>query len=390
MDYLKGNKISHFNNIRNDMEGGIKVVTGKGENKKIYKYTKLSTFISRNKHIFIVPCMNARSHFHWLKQIPWENLPTGELKYSFFCPSNCKGSLTSVPLRLSARKEQTHSMEEEVNERILKCFEHKRPSLDLRHCGIGPDWPRKLFMLTELVQLDVSTNRLEFVPPELGALVALESINLSDNKIERLPSNIFGRWQCLESFLCSENNLSEVPDDLFGVTSLLHVDLSHNSLETIPPTICGLTQLQFLQLSNNQISELPVEMSKLDALEELYLNANRLRGIPQWITNLGNLFLLDVSENQITPEAVPLPFIHFLLMNPGFEFRYDCNPGLDVASNYSPSPTPIRRHNKRADKFLTTFVVFVSKCWRARDSSKTTSPKTISGITKSLTTYFQY
>ena len=80
VDYLKGNKISHFNNIRNDTEGGIKVVTGKGEGKKTYKYTNLSSFITRNKHIFIVPCMNARSHFQWLKQIPWENLPTEDIK----------------------------------------------------------------------------------------------------------------------------------------------------------------------------------------------------------------------------------------------------------------------------------------------------------------------
>ena len=243
--------------------------------------------------------------------------------------------------RKSESKEDARSMEEEVNERILHCFEEKKSNLDLRHCGISPELPRKIHMLTELVHLDVSSNRLEFVHPELGNLVALESINLSDNMIARLPSHLFDGWQHLESFLCSENNLSEIPEELFNVTTILHMDLSHNSFERIPPAISRLTQLQFLQLSNNKISELPVEMSKLDALEELYLNANLLRGIPRWITNLSNLFLLDVSENQIAPEAVPLPFIHFLLLTPGFEFRYDGNPGLDVASEYIAfPPTP--------------------------------------------------
>lgn len=88
VDYIKRQKICHFNNIRNDASGGVCVLVGacvccsllvpasqahpKGtgktpEQQKAYKFTSMSAFITKNEHIFVNPCANPRSHFQWLK-----------------------------------------------------------------------------------------------------------------------------------------------------------------------------------------------------------------------------------------------------------------------------------------------------------------------------------
>ncbi|KAJ6593828.1 hypothetical protein B0H19DRAFT_1092180 [Mycena capillaripes] len=105
--------------------------------------------------------------------------------------------------------------------------------------------------LTSLTHLDLSSNLLVSVPPNLAALYNLVSLNLSDNMID----SVLGIYQ----------HLGQV----------LYVNLSHNRLESL----CGLERLPALEridLRNNLVDE-SAEVGRLAMLpniSEIWIDGN--------------------------------------------------------------------------------------------------------------------
>ncbi|KAJ6586849.1 leucine-rich protein [Mycena vulgaris] len=105
--------------------------------------------------------------------------------------------------------------------------------------------------LTSLTHLDLSSNLLVSVPPNLAALYNLVSLNLSDNMID--------------SVLAIYQHLGQV----------LHLNLSHNRLESL----CGLERLPALErvdLRNNLVDE-SAEVGRLAMLPhiaEIWIDGN--------------------------------------------------------------------------------------------------------------------
>ncbi|KAJ7084313.1 leucine-rich protein [Mycena belliarum] len=105
--------------------------------------------------------------------------------------------------------------------------------------------------LTSLTHLDLSSNLLVSVPPNLAALYNLVSLNLSDNMID--------------SVLAIYQHLGQV----------LYLNLSHNRLESL----CGLERLPALErvdLRNNLVDE-SAEVGRLAALPniaEIWIDGN--------------------------------------------------------------------------------------------------------------------
>jgi hypothetical protein len=105
--------------------------------------------------------------------------------------------------------------------------------------------------LTSLTHLDLSSNLLVSVPPNLAALYNLVSLNLSDNMID----SVLGIYQ----------HLGQV----------LHLNLSHNRLESL----CGLERLPALErvdLRNNLVDE-SAEVGRLAMLPhiaEIWIDGN--------------------------------------------------------------------------------------------------------------------
>lgn len=55
------------------------------------------------------------------------------------------------------------------------------------------------------------------------------------------------------------------------------IDLSNNKLESLPPSLANMINLKVLNLNNNQLRKIPDEiLSKLNKLEELHLKNNPL------------------------------------------------------------------------------------------------------------------
>lgn len=78
---------------------------------------------------------------------------------------------------------------------------------------------------------------MEVLPAEIRALALLSELDLSANRLERLPKELFE--SCVE---------------------LRNLNVANNSLGSLPTGFGGLTQLSRLDVRGNSLDELPVEL----------------------------------------------------------------------------------------------------------------------------------
>lgn len=159
-----------------------------------------------------------------------------------------------------------------------------------------------------VIKISLSQHGLQgTIPPALGDLTHLESLDLSDNQLR-----------------------GEIPRTLGNLTNLESLDLWTNRLRgKIPPELGNLKNLKSMDLADNELrGEIPAELGNL-GLSTLYwldLRGNRLSGEfaleLSSLANLSGLFLEQYSENNFIgcmPAAweeieesdvfaIPLPF----------------------------------------------------------------------------------
>lgn len=81
-------------------------------------------------------------------------------------------------------------------------------------------------------------------------------------------------------------------------SALESLNLSNNQLKKIPTEIAHLTQLQYIDLSNNLLTECKV-LASLPYLTYVYLANNRLRELPEALGELEDLTIIDTSQNRL-------------------------------------------------------------------------------------------
>ncbi|MCZ0933808.1 MAG: M66 family metalloprotease [Gemmatimonadetes bacterium] len=137
------------------------------------------------------------------------------------------------------------------------------------------------------------------IPPELGSLAGLTSLNLRGNALA-----------------------GPIPPELGDLAGLEELWLDGNRLEgPIPPELGSLARLRDLRMRGNALAgPIPPELGNLAALEGLWLDGNRLEGpIPPELGNLGHLRGLSLSDNALTgpvpPELSTLPYLEYLYLD---------------------------------------------------------------------------
>ncbi|KAG5564705.1 hypothetical protein RHGRI_000784 [Rhododendron griersonianum] len=147
-----------------------------------------------------------------------------------------------------------------------------------------------------LKELNLEDCHLSYLPDEIGNLISLRTLNLTQNKLSTLPDCIC-ILTCLKRLHLDNNNVSHLPSGIGRLTSLEILNLARNSLCTLPHTIGKLSCLKKLLVGNNKLSHLPSEIGDLDSLEALHLRCNNgFRALPESICKLVHLQKLSLTD----------------------------------------------------------------------------------------------
>ena len=192
---------------------------------------------------------------------------------------------------------------EELLALIDKAAREGWTELDLRSQGLT-ELPPEIGRLTTLEKLDLgygwerpgAYNRLTTLPPEIGQLTALTDLGLSSNHLTALPPEI-GQLTALTDLDLSSNHLTVLPPEIGQLTALQFLFLDSNHLTTLPPEICQLFVLRELNLCGNALTALPPKIGQLTTLRKLNLRNNDLIALPMGIRRLTNLQTLDLQGN---------------------------------------------------------------------------------------------
>ena len=168
--------------------------------------------------------------------------------------------------------------------------------------GLRGPIPPELGRLTGLTSLNLRANALTGpIPPELGGLARLEELWLDGNRLEGAIPPELGRLTGLTSLSLSGNALTgPIPPELGALAGLEGLWLDGNRLEgPIPLELGSLAHLKGLSLSGNWLEgPVPLELGSLRRLEFLHLSGNALTGaLPRSLLRIGGLVRLRFERN---------------------------------------------------------------------------------------------
>ncbi|XP_063822501.1 leucine-rich repeat-containing protein 40-like isoform X2 [Ostrinia nubilalis] len=149
-----------------------------------------------------------------------------------------------------------------------------------------------------LKMLDLSSNVIKTISPNVKLLQQLVTLKLHDNAITALPAEI-GELKILSNLSLDHNKLTVLPKEFYKLTELRWLSLAHNELSGIEPDFGDLVMLTFLDLSHNKLTVLPPGMGYLVRLVELNLSHNQLQELPPDIVNLRDLKKMNISNNNL-------------------------------------------------------------------------------------------
>ncbi|MBS4165273.1 Uncharacterized protein NEOC65_000326 [Neochlamydia sp. AcF65] len=178
--------------------------------------------------------------------------------------------------------------------------------------------PPEIGQLSQLQTLNLSNNQLTTLPPEIGQLSQLQGLWLYNNQLTAIPAEI-GQLTKLEVLNLGDNQLTALPAEIGQLTKLQSLALCRNQFTIIPAEIWQLSQLQMLTLSDNQLTIIPAEIGQLSQLQSLNLSNNQLTIIPAEIGQLSHLDTLWLSNNQraCIPRKLSLGFLSCIRMRFG-------------------------------------------------------------------------
>ncbi|NWI24318.1 MFHA1 protein, partial [Sula dactylatra] len=162
--------------------------------------------------------------------------------------------------------------------------------------GLSP----RLAELGRLEELDLSFNRLRRLPEGLGRLRHLRALDVDHNLLPSFPAPLL-ELAALEELDCSGNrHLGALPEGIAALRRLKILWLSGTGLAALPEGLCQLSALESLMLDGNRLQVLPAGFGSLQRLKMLNLSSNLLGEFPAAILALPSLEELYLSRNQLT------------------------------------------------------------------------------------------
>lgn len=165
------------------------------------------------------------------------------------------------------------------------------------------EMPAEVFNLNEILRnLDLSRNKISYLPDDIATLKVLKQLNVDGNRLEKLPDSIVNLKK-LEMINASNNVISALPLMFSNLTNLKQLYLNNNGFQHFPLQLLGLPNLDVVELSNNKITEIPHGMIDFHALE-LNLSQNEISKISKDMHQAPRLKILRLEENCLSIDAI--------------------------------------------------------------------------------------
>ncbi|KAI6175979.1 hypothetical protein M3Y97_00749100 [Aphelenchoides bicaudatus] len=164
-----------------------------------------------------------------------------------------------------------------------------------------------------LVHLNLSSNRLDFslIDGGLYGLKALEELDLTNNKLDKLPTQLYNYAPNLKRLWLKANKMSKLSGSKFTLPDLEFLSLASNGLESIQPGLFnGLFSLTEIDLSDNKLANIIEDKSSLrnlslSRLRRLDFAANNVKALRAGaFSEFSKLEYLDLRRNPISTMEV--------------------------------------------------------------------------------------
>ncbi|WP_421794401.1 leucine-rich repeat domain-containing protein [Haliscomenobacter sp.] len=171
----------------------------------------------------------------------------------------------------------------------------KLKSLDLESTFLRR-LPSEIGNLSELENLNVASTQISSLPPEMGKLQNLKRLNAQWCRLESIPKEL-GQLKNLRQLILRINPIQAIPPELGQLSNLENLDLHYTRISNVPPELGKLSNLQYLFLSWNSLTNLPAELGQLKKLKEIELYHNNLSIIALKFSALPELNKLKLGAN---------------------------------------------------------------------------------------------
>jgi len=273
------------------------------------------------------------AHFSRLSSLHIEHCKVSRLPPSVFAGLSI---LRNLIIRTHYKTASSPSLSLELSTGVFSHLPHLE-KLDISANNIRT-LPDRLFFCpasSSLVTLNVSLSRLQDIS-DLGfrdrgdddketngggCSLGIQILDLSYNRLTRLPSRGLGTLSSLRELYLQGNEISGVSDrPLAGLKGLRVLNLAHNKIAALPESLLADTteEITEIYLQNNSLSSLPPKLlAKCNQLLVLDLSHNILtssavsskssKGIKGIFSGLIRLVLLNLGYNRLS-RLSPEPF----------------------------------------------------------------------------------
>nr|XP_034828845.1 protein phosphatase PHLPP-like protein [Maniola hyperantus] len=161
-----------------------------------------------------------------------------------------------------------------------------------------PSMPRLRSPLKELLLHD---NCIQTLPENFFSICdRLNILNLSNNRLSRLPRVRGASPHCLERLYLTANCLTdEVIDVIITFRGLKILHIAYNCLISLPDNCFNFwPEIEELIISGNSLTKLPDNLPQLNNIRVVRAHSNRLRSIPMFACS-ASVKILDFAHNEL-------------------------------------------------------------------------------------------
>ncbi|MXZ90547.1 MAG: hypothetical protein F4W95_02785 [Chloroflexi bacterium] len=243
---------------------------------------------------FVIEMHGACINYEWLTLVEL-NLSywNGQEDHATFtkvlrCPPQPRGNAHASPDPFTAEREALTALYTATDGANWKRNDNWLSDAPLGEWhGVGTDRSGRV------VHLDLPSNGLSGeIPPELGNLTNLDSLNLSHNRLTGVLPPELGQLTNLGTLVIADSRLTgEIPSELGNLVHLRELHLWGNDLSgSIPPDLGNLVNLRGFHLYDNRlIGKIPAALENLPSSMTMWLRGNRFTGcIPSGLRDIRN------------------------------------------------------------------------------------------------------